>query len=220
MQLARYIDHTLLRPDATALEIEDLCREAREHGFATVCVNSRWVASAACHLHSSQTVPIAVVGFPLGAMQTTAKAFEAQKAIELGAREIDLVISLGDLKVRNFSVVEHDIRAVVNASAPFPVKVIIETGLLTFDEKILACQLAVQAGAHFVKTCTGFSGGSATVEDIQLMRAVVGPTVGVKASGGIRTTEMAVQLIQAGANRLGTSSGVALVRGLSSVGNY
>lgn len=220
LQLARLIDQTLLRPDATAEDITKLCREARELDFATVCVNSRWVSPCAEILNGSFTHPISVIGFPLGAMSSLIKAQEAEYAIKQGAKEIDMVISLGDLKSRNFIAVENDIREVVHAVESYPVKVIIETGLLTYDEKILASQIVVQAGAQFVKTCTGFSPGAATVEDIQLIRQVVGPKMGIKASGGIRSVEIAVALVNAGANRLGTSSGAALVKGLSSFGNY
>lgn len=205
------IDHTLLRPEASEAEIVRLCLEAKQHSFATVCINSRWIPVAARELKGSSVLPITVVGFPLGASLSQVKAFEAREAIRLGAREIDTVIAVGALKGGDRAAVLEDIRAVVEASKPYPVKVIIETSLLSREEKILACQLSKEAGAAFVKTSTGFNGGGATVEDIRLMRQTVGPEMGVKASGGIRTKADAIAMLEAGANRIGASASVAIV---------
>jgi deoxyribose-phosphate aldolase len=210
--VAPLIDHTLLAPEATKDEIRALCDEARRHGFATVCVNSAHVRFAAACLEGSPTVPIAVVGFPLGASASGAKAFEAREAIRAGAREIDMVVDIGALKARDHAHVLADIRAVVDASGRTPVKVIIETSKLEHDEKVMACTLAKAAGAAFVKTSTGFGGGGATAEDVALMRSVVGADMGVKASGGVRTIDDAERMIEAGANRLGASASVAIVR--------
>lgn len=209
--LASLIDHTLLKPEATREDITRVCAEAREHGFATVCVNSSWIPLVSEHLRGSRSLPIAVVGFPLGAASTAAKAFEAREAVREGAREIDTVAHIGALKARDYAYVLKDIRAVVEAASPYPVKVILETSSLTHEEKIAACALAKAAGAAFVKTSTGFAAGGATVEDIALMREVVGHGLGVKASGGIRTYEDARKMIHAGANRLGASASVAIV---------
>lgn len=209
--LAGKIDHTLLKSDATAQDIERVCKEARDHQFATVCVNSSHVALAAQLLQGSKTVAIAVVGFPLGAASSTAKAFEAMEAIKNGAKEIDMVINLGALKGGDYTTALKDIEAVVKASAPYAVKVILETSQLTREQKIIGCALAKAAGAQFVKTSTGFSNGGATVEDIQLMRAIVGPDLGVKASGGIKTFEDAQKMLAAGATRIGASSSVGIV---------
>ncbi len=218
--LAPYIDHTLLKPEATREDVARVAREAVEHGFATVCVNSSHVATVAGILAGSRSVPIAVVGFPLGAALTSAKAFEAREAIQAGAREIDMVLHVGALKARDYALVLSDIAQVVEASRPWPVKVILETSLLTQDEKIAGCVLSKAAGAAFVKTSTGFSTGGATVEDVSLMRRVVGEDVGVKASGGIRSAEDALKMIQAGANRLGASASVAIVSGQRSTAKY
>jgi deoxyribose-phosphate aldolase len=218
--LARYIDHTLLKPDATAAEVVKLCDEARTHGFATVCVNSGHVATAARELAGSGVLPIAVVGFPLGAALTAAKAFETREAVRAGAREIDMVVNLGALKAKDYACVSRDIAAVVAAARPYPVKVILETAQLAQEEKVVACALAKAAGAAFVKTSTGFGGGGATVEDIQLMRRVVGEELGVKASGGVRTAEDALRLLAAGANRIGASASVAIVTGQTSSAKY
>jgi deoxyribose-phosphate aldolase len=209
--LAAKIDHTLLKPDATADDIRQLCEEARQHGFATVCVNSAYVGLAADLLKGSKTIPIAVVGFPLGACSTSAKAYEAREAIRQGAREIDMVIQVGALKSQDYSTVLSDIQQVVEASRPHPVKVILETSSLTEDQKIIGCALAQAAGAAFVKTSTGFGSGGATVEDVSLMRRIVAPSIGVKASGGIRTYEDAIKMIAAGANRIGASASVSIV---------
>ncbi|RKH04919.1 deoxyribose-phosphate aldolase [Corallococcus sp. CA053C] len=218
--LAPYIDHTLLKPEARAEDVVRVAEEARQYGFATVCVNSCHVATAARVLAGSPVVPIAVVGFPLGAMLSAAKAFEAREAIRAGAREIDMVLNLGALKARDYQRVHQDIAAVVEASHPLPVKVILETGHLTDEEKVVACALSKAAGAAFVKTSTGFGPGGATVKDIELMRAVVGDEVGVKASGGVRSAEDAMKLLRAGANRLGASASVAIVTGQISTSQY
>lgn len=209
MQLNRYIDHTLLRPNASKEDILRLCHKAIECNFYGVCVNSCWIELVAQQLAGSPIIPISVVGFPLGAMDQAAKAFEAERAVDLGAKEIDMVINLGMLKSGMMDEVEADIRGVVDGSRP--VKVIIETALLSDEEKILACELSMRAGAHFVKTCTGFNGGAATVADIQLMKSVVGDRLGIKASGGIKTAKEASDLIEAGATRLGTSSALDIV---------
>ncbi|MGE3973048.1 MAG: deoxyribose-phosphate aldolase [Bdellovibrionales bacterium] len=212
-QLAGYIDHTLLKPDATADQIRTLCEEAAQYHFATVCVNSSNVRLAAELLKNSTVKPIAVVGFPLGASTPKAKAFETLEAIRNGAQEIDTVVNIGALKSKDYKTVGDDIRAVVEAAGSIPVKVILETSQLNDEEKIIACALSVAGGAAFVKTSTGFAGGGATEEDIRLMRRVVGPNVGVKASGGVRDLETAKKMLAAGANRLGTSSSVAIVTG-------
>jgi deoxyribose-phosphate aldolase len=209
--LAAKIDHTLLKPDATREEIERVCAEARKYQFATVCVNSAYVGLTAELLKGSVTKAIAVVGFPLGAAATATKAFEAREAIRAGAQEIDMVINIGALKGRDYSLVLEDIRQVVEASRPYPVKVILETSSLDEDQKIIACALSKAAGAAFVKTSTGFGSGGATAEDIALMRRIVGPEMGVKASGGIRTYEDAAKMIAAGASRIGASASVAIV---------
>lgn len=210
--LAALIDHTLLKPDTAAGDIGRLCLEARTYGFGAVCVNGFWAARCRDLLQGSGVKVCCVVGFPLGAMTPAAKAFEAQDAVARGADEIDMVVNLGALKSGDAALVERDIRGVVTAAGGRPVKVILETGLLTEEEKVLACRLSLQAGAAFVKTATGFVAGSAaTVEDVALLRRTVGPDLGVKASGGIRTRADAQRMLAAGANRLGTSSGIALV---------
>ncbi len=211
--IARMIDHTLLKPDATREELDQLCKEAVQYGFATVCVNSANIPYVARLLQGTPVKPIAVVGFPLGASLTSAKAYEAREAIRNGAREIDMVINVGALKSRDYATVLEDIKRVVEASRPYKVKVIIETGLLTDEEKVIACALAKAAGAHFVKTSTGFGPGGATVEDVKLMRRVVGKDMEVKASGGIRTLEDAEAMRKAGADRIGASASVAIVTG-------
>lgn len=209
--LATIIDHTLLKPDATRLEIERLCQEALQYGFATVCVNPVHIEFAAGLLKNSSVKPIAVVGFPLGASSTFSKAFEAKDAVKAGAQEIDMVINVGALKEKNFSLVFEDIQKVVEASQPFPVKVILETCNLDNDQKIIACALSKAAGAAFVKTSTGFAASGATVEDITLMRRIVGPDMGVKASGGIRNYPDAMKMITAGASRIGASASIEIV---------
>ena len=211
--LARYIDHTLLKPTATRADIEAVCREAREYGFASVCVNSTWIGLVAQLLRGCRTMPICVVGFPLGAAVSSAKAAETRDAVALGAEEIDMVINIGALKSRDYDTVLRDIRAVVDAAGGRPVKVILETAMLTREEKVAGCALSKSAGAAFVKTSTGFGGGGATVEDVELMRSVVGPEMGVKASGGVRTVDQARAMLQAGATRLGASASVAIVTG-------
>ena len=208
-----YIDHTLLKPDATPEQIRRLCTEADENGFASVCVNPAYVPLVAELLQNSAVNVCTVIGFPLGMNATAIKAAEALKAVQDGADELDMVIQVGQLKSGNLAYVEDDIRAVVEAGGGKLVKVIIETALLTDEEKVTACQLAQRAGADFVKTCTGFSGGAASVHDIALMRKTVGPDMGVKASGGVRDYASAVALIEAGATRIGTSSGVAIAAG-------
>ncbi len=213
--LAAYIDHTVLKPETTKLQVRKLCEEALEHHFYAVCVNSGLVSTCREVLRSSKVLIASVVGFPLGANDSATKAFETNRAINLGASEIDMVLNIGALKAAEFSFVERDIFDVVRAAEGKIVKVILETSLLTDDEKKKACELSVKAGAHFVKTSTGFGGGGATVEDILLMKSVVGQQAKIKASGGIRDLETAKKMIAAGAVRLGTSSGVALVKGLS-----
>jgi deoxyribose-phosphate aldolase len=207
--LASTIDHTLLRADATADEVRRACEDALLHGFATVCLNSAFIELASGLLVGSSTRPISVVGFPLGAALSSAKAFEAREAIRCGATEIDMVIALGALKSGDYAAVLADLQAVVAAGAP--VKVILETCLLTEEQKLAGCFLAQRAGAAFVKTSTGFSTGGATEADIRLMRLAVGPRMGVKASGGVRTRQDALSMIAAGANRIGASSSVAIV---------
>ncbi|MFJ5621438.1 deoxyribose-phosphate aldolase [Peribacillus loiseleuriae] len=219
--VANLIDHTLLKADATKAQIKQLCEEAREHHFASVCVNPTWVAYASELLAGSDAVVCTVIGFPLGANTPETKAFETKNAIENGANEVDMVINIGALKDQDDELVERDIRAVVESSKGKALsKVIIETSLLTEEEKIRACELAVKAGADYVKTSTGFSTGGATPEDIALMRKTVGPTIGVKASGGVRNTEDAVKVIEAGATRLGASAGIAIVNGLTADSDY
>ena len=213
-ELAAKIDHTLLKPEATATEIERLCQEARQYGFWSVCVNSCWVSRCRELLQGSQVKVCCVVGFPLGAMDPLSKAFETQQAIANGADEVDMVLNLGALKSGDLALVEQDIRGVVQAAPGRVTKVILETGLLTDEEKVLACQLCQKAEARFVKTSTGFAKGSAATEaDIALMRRTVGPVMGVKASGGVRSLADAQKMIAAGATRIGASSGVAIVTG-------
>ena len=219
--LAPYIDHTLLKPDATRDDLVKICDEARRFGFATVCVNSSNIPLVARLLGGSSVKPIAVVGFPLGAATTGAKVFETREAVRGGAGEIDMVINQGALKSKDYGAAFDDIRAVVEAARPAPVKVILETGGLSRDEKVIACALAKAAGAAFVKTSTGFGPGGATAEDIALMRAVVGGEMGVKASGGIRSTADAEKMVAAGANRIGASASVAIVSGArAAAGKY
>lgn len=219
--IAKMIDHTALKPDVTKDQIEKLCEEAKEHGFWSVCVNPTWIKEVKNLLEGSDVKICTVIGFPLGATTSEVKALETKDAIEKGAHEVDMVINVGALKDGENSKVEEDIRAVVEAAKGNAlVKVIIETSLLTDEEKRRACELSVKAGADYVKTSTGFSGGGATVEDIRLMRKVVGPETGVKASGGVRNTEDAESIIEAGATRIGASSGVAIVTGGTSKGNY
>jgi deoxyribose-phosphate aldolase len=219
--IAAMIDHTLLKPEATRQQIESLCQEAKEYKFASVCVNPTWVGTAKELLQGSGVMVCTVIGFPLGATTSETKAFETKNAIENGAEEVDMVINIGALKDHNDELVEKDIRAVVEAAkGKAHTKVIIETSLLTNEEKIRACELAVKAGADFVKTSTGFSTGGATAEDIALMRKTVGPDLGVKASGGVRSTEDVQKMIEAGATRIGASSSIAIVNGKTATSDY
>jgi deoxyribose-phosphate aldolase len=211
--LASYIDHTLLKPDATEKQIINLCSEAKEHQFVSVCVNPYWVKEAVKQLKESSVKVCTVVGFPLGAMTTEAKMFETRQAIQEGATEIDMVLNIGALKSENHVAVQTDIEQVVQAALGYTVKVILEVGLLTESEIVKASQLAKAAGAHFVKTSTGFGAGGATEQAIRLMRQTVGSEMGVKASGGIRDATIARQMIDAGANRIGASSSVEIVGG-------
>ncbi len=215
-ELAGLIDHTLLKPEATAEQIRQLCSEASQFGFASVCINAGWVSLAAELLADSTSKVCTVIGFPLGATLTRVKAFETSAAIEQGAQEVDMVLAVGRLKSGDWLEVYTDIATVTEVAhaAGVIVKVIIETALLSEDEKVAACVLAQQAGADFVKTSTGFNGGGATVADIQLMRKVVGDQLGVKASGGVRTTEEARAMVAAGATRIGASAGVRIVQAL------
>lgn len=220
-QLAKMIDHTLLRADATQSEMAKLTEEAKQYQFASVCVNPGWVAYAAEQLQGSGVDICTVIGFPLGASTSETKAFETKDAIAKGATEVDMVINISALKDGKDDFVEQDIRAVVEAAAGKAlVKVIIETCLLTDEEKVRACQAAVRAGADFVKTSTGFSTGGATPEDIALMRRTVGPDIGVKASGGVRSLEDMQKMIEAGATRIGASSGVKIMQGEQSSSSY
>lgn len=212
--IAALIDHTLLKPEATPAQIEALCHEAARYRFASVCVNPTFVPLCARLLRDTPVAVCTVIGFPLGATTTKAKVFEATQAAANGARELDMVLAVGRLKAGDYGEVAADISAVVRAghSAGALVKVIIETSLLTDEEKVAACLLAARAGADFVKTSTGFSGGGATTADVALMRRVVGPELGVKASGGVRTLADAQAMVAAGASRIGASAGVAIVR--------
>ena len=220
-ELARYIDHTLLKAGSVTSQFEKLCDDAIKYNFYSVCVNSGWVEFVAKRLKGKGINICSVVGFPLGEMETSSKAFEAKCAIEKGANEIDMVIKVGALKDRELKIVEEDIRAVKEVCREKAIlKVIIETCLLTEEEKILACEISKKADADFVKTSTGFSTGGATVEDIVLMRKVVGPKMGVKASGGISEYNKAVALINAGASRLGCGASIAIITGATAQGNY
>ena len=212
--LAGLIDHTLLKPEATGAAIRALCAEGRAHGFAAVCVNPAWVSLCAEELRGHPTLVATVAGFPLGASLPEIKAMEARRAVEDGAGEIDMVLNVGALKSGDHGLVERDVAGVVEACPGVVVKVIIEAALLTDDEKVRACVLSQQAGAGFVKTSTGFGPGGATVQDVALMRRTVGPGTGVKAAGGVRDWATARELIAAGANRIGTSSGVRIVEEL------
>ncbi|NHM31854.1 deoxyribose-phosphate aldolase [Neobacillus terrae] len=219
--IAGMIDHTLLKANATESEIVKLAEEAKKYSFASVCVNPAWVKIAGEVLEGTSVKVCTVIGFPLGASTSETKAFETANAIENGATEVDMVINIGALKSQNDQLVEQDIRAVVEAAKGKALtKVIIETCLLTDEEKVHACELAVKAGADYVKTSTGFSTGGATVEDIRLMRKTVGPEIGVKASGGVRSREDALAMIEAGATRIGASSGIAIVNGGTSSASY
>ncbi len=211
MQLNQYIDHTMLKADATRADIEKLCQEAKQHEFASVCINTCFVPLAAKLLEGSEVKVCCVVGFPLGAMSTPAKAFEAQWAVEHGAQEVDMVLNVGAMISGEEEIVLRDIEAVVQAAHPKAiVKVILENCLLNDEQKIRACKLCVQAGAEFVKTSTGFSNGGATVEDVALMKRAVDGRAKVKAAGGIRTRQQALAMIEAGADRIGASAGIAI----------
>jgi deoxyribose-phosphate aldolase len=218
--MARFIDHTLLKPTATKDDIKLLCQEAMNLGFWSVCVNPSYVSLASCILRNSEVKVCCVVGFPFGANTSEVKAYEAEKAIKDGADEIDMVINLGALKSGNFTLVKQDIQDIVEkanfAQKDITVKVIIETGLLSKEEKVIACQIIKEAGANFVKTSTGINSTGATVQDVKLLRELVGLKFGVKASGGIRTYEFAMDLIKAGATRIGTSSGSLIIKAIKS----
>ncbi|HFI2430932.1 deoxyribose-phosphate aldolase [Streptococcus sp. 2022WUSS037] len=220
MKLNKFIDHTVLKPETTKEQVAKVLEEAKEYDFASVCINPTWVSFVAEGLKGTDVKVCTVIGFPLGANTPAVKAFETKDAIENGADEIDMVINIGALKDKNYDLVLEDIKAVVDASGDKLVKVIIETCLLTDEEKVKACELSKQAGADFVKTSTGFSTGGATVEDVALMRKTVGAEMGVKASGGARSYEDAIAFIDAGASRIGASSGVAIMNGAQADGDY
>lgn len=220
-QIAKMIDHTILKAEATESEIIKLCKEAIHYNFASVCVNPSMVPVAAKELKGTHVKVCTVIGFPLGATTTEVKVFETKDVIEKGATEVDMVINVGKLKERNLEYVKNDIKAVVEAAKGKALtKVIIETCLLTEEEKIIACKLSKEAGADFVKTSTGFSTGGATVEDIKLMRETVGPEMGVKASGGVRSKKDALAMIENGATRIGASASIAICEGTESNSNY
>jgi deoxyribose-phosphate aldolase len=210
-ELAKFIDHTLLKATASVAEITKLCEEAKKYQFAAVCVNPSYVRFCSDLLKGSEVKVDTVIGFPLGANTSLVKAFEAENAVKEGAKEVDMVINIGALKSGDYDLVLKDIKAVVEAAGSALTKVIIETCYLTEEEKKIASLLAKEAGAHFVKTSTGFGTGGATVEDVKFIRSVVGPGIKIKASGGIRTYDDALKMIEAGANRLGTSSGVKIM---------
>ena len=212
--LAKTIDHTLLKAVGTAAQIRELCAEARTFGFASVCVNPVWVLLCAQELSGSEVLVCTVIGFPLGANTPETKAAEARLAVSQGADEVDMVMNLGAAKAGDWKAVEEEIHGVVKAAGTSLVKVIIETCYLTDDEKVKACEAAARAGAHFVKTSTGFGTGGATIEDIRLMRKAVGDKLQVKASGGVRTCQDALALLEAGADRIGASSGIAILNEL------
>jgi deoxyribose-phosphate aldolase len=218
-RLASYIDHTLLKPDATAEQIEKLCAEARANRFFGVCINGSWVQYARNRLKDTSVRIVSVVGFPLGAMSDVVKCFETESAIADGAQEIDFVLNIGRLKEGNDAFVGREIAGVAKAAGGRPVKVILETCLLTNEEIIRACRLALDGGAQFVKTSTGFGGSGATVANVELMRKAVGPDFGIKASGGIRDAMTALAMIKAGATRLGTSASVTVINPLLSSAN-
>ncbi|ELK45498.1 UNVERIFIED_CONTAM: deoxyribose-phosphate aldolase [Halobacillus marinus] len=219
--LAKMIDHTQLKPDTPKEKITQICEEAKENHFASVCVNPHWVEYCYSLLKDTDVKVCTVIGFPLGATSKETKAFETKQAIENGATEVDMVINIGELKSGNSALVQEDIEAVVNAAKDQAlVKVIIETSLLTDEEKVTACKLAKAAEADYVKTSTGFSGGGATVEDISLMRKTVGPEMGVKASGGVRDYDGAKAMIEAGATRIGASAGISIINGGQGTSDY
>lgn len=212
--LARRIDHTLLMPEASLQDIKTLCAEARHHGFHAVCVNGSWVSEARHFLAGSKVQVATVVGFPLGATDSDTKRFETEAAVDNGAHEIDVVLNIGRLKGGDDAYVLRELRDIVEAADERPVKVILETCLLTREEKVHACHLVLNSGARFVKTSTGFSHGGATLEDVKLLRETVGEKFGLKAAGGIRDALTALAMIEAGADRLGTSAGVAIVQAM------
>lgn len=219
--LEKYIDHTLLKADAQDSAIQELCLEAKKYNFKSVCINPSWVNYAADLLKGTDVDVCTVIGFPLGANSSKVKAFEAEQAVKDGATEVDMVINIGLLKSEDYTSVYQDIKAVVDAvSGKAIVKVIIETSLLTDSEKVRACEAAKRAGADFVKTSTGFSTGGATIEDVKLMRKTVGPDMGVKASGGVRSFDDAQAMIEAGATRIGTSNGAAILEGKEATESY
>ena len=219
MELNRMIDHTILKPEATEAAVQKIIDEAKEYNFFSVCINPCWVAFASEQLANTDVAVCTVIGFPLGANTPEVKAYEAADAIKNGANEVDMVINIGALKSQQYDHVRQDIQGVVDAAkGKALVKVIIETALLTDEEKVKACELAKEAGADFVKTSTGFSTGGAKVADIRLMRETVGPDMGVKASGGVHNAEEALAMIEAGATRIGASTGVAIVSGTTGEG--
>ena len=219
--IASYIYHTLLKPESTKEQVIELCKEAAEYEFASVCVNPSYVETAAAELKDSKVKVCTVIGFPLGASTSETKAFETKDAIAKGAEEIDMVVNIGAIKSGDSELVKNDIQAVVEAAkGKAIVKVIIEASLLTDEEKVLASRLSKEAGADFVKTSTGFSTGGATVADVKLMRETVGSELGVKASGGVRSLEDVQAMIDAGASRIGASSGVQIMQGLKSDSDY
>ncbi|MFW3542210.1 deoxyribose-phosphate aldolase [Staphylococcus caprae] len=220
MNKAKYIDHTLLKPDSTREQIDTIIEEAKIYQFKSVCINPSHVAYAAQKLKETDVLVCTVIGFPLGANTTNAKIFETEEAIKNGASEIDMVINIGALKDKRYDDVQKDIEGVIGAANGKTVKVIIETVLLTDEEKVIACELAEKAGADFVKTSTGFAGGGATPEDVKLMKDTVGDRLEVKASGGVRNLEDFNKMIEAGATRIGASAGVQIIKGLESDSDY
>jgi deoxyribose-phosphate aldolase len=217
--LSAFIDHTLLKADATAAQIENLCLEARAWHFFSVCINGSWIQDARRLLAGSDVKVVSVTGFPLGAGSSEAKQFETESAVRHGAQEIDCVLNVGRLKQKDDLYVLRELSEIVKAAGGAPVKVILETCLLNNEEKVRACRIVVDSGAHFVKTSTGLLSGGATVADVRLLREAVGPAFGVKASGGIRDAETALTLIEAGATRIGTSAGISILRGLEIMGS-
>ena len=220
MKLNKFIDHTLLKADASKAQIKKLCEEAKEYDFKTVCINPSWIEFAINELKGSDVGVCTVIGFPLGAMTTEAKSFEAADAIEKGASEIDMVLHIGKLKDGDYEYIVKDIKAVKDACGEIPLKVIIETCLLTDEEKAIASKACIGAGADFVKTSTGFSTSGATIEDVVLIKEIVGDKAKIKAAGGVRSYEDLLAMVDAGADRIGTSSGVKLLEGKSSDGEY
>lgn len=220
-ELAKFIDHTILKPEARKEQVESICKEAAQYGFASVCINPSYVSLASDMLKGSSVKVCTVIGFPLGATTSAVKSFETVDAINNGAHEVDMVINIGKLKDKDYDYVKSDIKAVVDAAKGKALtKVIIETCLLTDEEKVMACKLAKEAGADFVKTSTGFSTGGATPEDIKLMRDTVGSEMGVKASGGVRNYKDAIAVVEAGASRIGASASIAICEGTESNSTY